>query len=160
MKAIKILVFLISINSLYSQNDFNYKKERNNFNINLIESGKRNQIIIKEMNEDEKFEGRYLGKIKTKLGNENYIVDFSYIFNLKRNPTAENFIFIFNSKKQYVGHYFLNQKNELPKKLIKNSLYFKNNDCENKTYLNFFYGIPRIINLKCNEQNNYYEFQS
>jgi hypothetical protein len=145
---------------MYSQNNFDYKGERHKFNIGLIEKNKRNKTYSGKINNEEKFEGRYLGTIKTNSGSIYHIVISSYIFDIDVLPKTENHIFIYNNKNQYVGYYYLSQMYELPERLDKNNLYFKNKNCNGETIINFYRGIPRAINLKCNGKNNYYEFQN
>jgi len=157
MKRIVTLVFIFVINNLFSQNPYDYKKERNLFNLELISKNQKT-VLIKKINTNEKFKGKYLGKVKTNQGNY-YIVESSFIFNLKNSPTAENHIFIYNDKKQYFGYYYLSQINELPSTLKKCKLYFNNKNCKEKTVINLNDGIPKAINLRCNGEDNYYELQ-
>lgn len=153
-------IFLIFVSTLNSQKKFNYREERHKFNINLIVKHKTNNTITQNINSNEEFVGRYLGKVISKTGVEYYIVVSSYVFDIKVLAKTENHIFIYNNKKQYIGYYYLSYINELPNKLEKNKLYFKNKDCKEESIINFRYGIPRAINLKCNNENNYYEFQN
>ena len=78
MKIILALCFLFFQNNiLYSQKPFDYKAERLKFNLSLIKGNKKNRVISKRISDDEKFEGKYLGKIKTRLGVEYYILSSS-----------------------------------------------------------------------------------
>ncbi|WP_427875104.1 hypothetical protein [Flavobacterium sp. MMS24-S5] len=155
MRTILILTFIFLTNNIFSQNYFDYKKERNLFNLKLIS---KNQKILsyKKINDSERFQGRYLGEVKTNQG-KYYIVISSFIFNLKNSPSAENHIFIYTDKKQFFGYYYLSHINELPTILKKCKLYFGNKDCKEKNIINLDNGFPKAINLKCNGENNYYE---
>ena len=157
----KIFLYLlvISFNNFYFQNKFDSKLERNMFNISLINEYKKNKINIKKINNNEEFEGRYLGNFKTNSGKNFFLLVSTYIFDKNSLAKTENHIFIYNDKKQYVGYYYLSQMYDLPIKLENNKLYFKNKDCNEKTIINLNNGIPRAINLKCKNKNNYYEFQ-
>jgi hypothetical protein len=145
---------------MYCQNKFDYKVERNKFNIGLIEKNKTDKTYDVKINNDEKFEGRYLGMIRTISGIKYHIIISSYIFDIGALPKTENHIFIYNDKNKYVGYYYLSQMYELPKRLDKNNLYFKNKNCREESTVNFDDEIPKAINLKCNGENNYYEFQN
>ena len=125
---------MLNLNIVYSQNSFDYKKERHQFNIDLIKTNKKNKVIVEKITDNEEFEGKYLGEIKTSLGVEYYIVASSYVFDIKVLAKTENHIFIYNSKKQYVGYYYLSQMYELPKRLDKNKLYFNNKDVSQRYY--------------------------
>ncbi|KAF2326082.1 hypothetical protein [Flavobacterium nitrogenifigens] len=157
MRTITILTFIFFTNNIFSQNYFDYKKERNLFNLNLIS---KNQKILsyKKINDSEKLQGRYLGEVKTNQGTY-YVVISSFIFNLKNSPTSENHIFIYTDKKQYFGYYYLSHINELPTTLKKCKLYFDNKNCKEKNIISLDNGFPKAINLKCNGENNYYELK-
>ena len=158
MKTI-IFSLILTINSLNAQNKFDHRLERNRFNIGLISEPKKNQVVIKSINRDEVFEGRYLGTFETVSGKRFYLIASSYVFDIKTLAKTENHIFVYNQKKQYVGYYYVGQMYELPKKLINNKLYFKIKGCSEQTIINLRHGIPKAINLRCNGENNYYEFQ-
>jgi len=159
MKKLIIMVFVLLINFCYGQASFDYKGQRHKFNKFLINENKKNNTI-KKINASEEFEGKFLGNVKTVTGKEYYLVNSSYVFDINSLAKTENHIFVYNDKKQFVGYYYLGQMYELPKRLDDNKLYFEIKDCKEKITIDFSKGIPRAINLKCNNSNNYYEFKS
>lgn len=158
MKKIVVIVFIFLFNISFSQAKLDYVKERNNFNLSLIKKGKLG-LKTKKINSNEKYLGSFLGKIVTNKNEKLFIVTNSFIYNLKNSPTAENHIFIYNEKMQCIGYYYLTLNNELPFKILKNKLYFKNSICREMLILDFNSGIPKSFNLLCNGEDNFYEFQ-
>ncbi|MCO5947479.1 hypothetical protein [Mucilaginibacter flavidus] len=153
-----LLLILFIAFSLKQQTSFNYKKERSLFNISLIATKQSNILVSKKINDNEKFQGRYLGMIRVKSKQQYHIVASSYIYNIKNSPTAESQIFIYNNEKRCLGFYYLTLINELPQKIINNELLFKSPDCKNPIVISFKNGIPKTINLRCNDEDNLYEF--
>ncbi|WP_312399338.1 hypothetical protein [Chryseobacterium sp.] len=158
-KFILFIVYFVLCGFFFSQNKtLNYKEERHKFNRKLI-SNQSYEIITKRITSSDEFRGSFLGSAKTRLGKSYFVVKSSYIFNLNRSPTAENHIFIYNSKKEFVGYYYLSNINQLPQKLHNNKLYFNNEDCKEKIIINLTNGIPAAINLKCNGEDDFVEFK-
>jgi hypothetical protein len=158
MKKYIIIILMLLFQASFSQVELDYVNERNNFNLSLIKKDKQG-LNSKKLNSNEKYLGNFLGKITTNKNGVLFIVTNSYVFNLKNSPTAENHIFIYNEKMQCIGYYYLTLTNELPIKILKNKLYFKNKLCKECLILSFNQGIPKSFNLKCNGEDNFYEFQ-
>ncbi|RKR85294.1 hypothetical protein BDD43_5558 [Mucilaginibacter gracilis] len=155
----KIFLFLLVLKTSILFNPFDYKYEENKFNKTLVLNGLKGKLIKKKINDSERFQGRYLGRMKTKSGQEYDVISFSYLFNLKNSPTAESHIFFYDKQHLYVGSYHLNSTDELPQRIIQNKLYFEIPGCKNKIIIDFSKGINPAINLGCGNENNYYEFQ-
>ena len=150
MKTLLIL-FILNVHC-YSQT-FAFEKERHEFNRALIEQKVVNKIQKKSYDGVYEYEAKYLGEFKTKNG-QYYIINSSYI-HLKKLYN-DNEIFIYNSKKQFLGYYNLASNYQLPTKLINNSLFFKTDNCISKVDLKN--GIPRVICIGCPERKDCIEF--
>jgi hypothetical protein len=118
------------------------------------------EAICRKINDNETFEGMYLGQINSKKGNVYFIINSSYVFNIKNSPTAENHIYILNIDRKLVGFYYVNSKEELPVKLVQNILYFKCKITNSYVEVSFEEGIPKFINFECNHENNFIEYQN
>ncbi len=153
---IKFIIYLLYLVNLQNQNFFDYITERHMFNKFLIKNNKV-QTFRKKITTDELFEGKYIGKIKTKFNKTYYLVYSCYCYNLASSPHSENHLFLYNNKKQYIGHYSLSSQN--PYRFESNKVYFKISDCKDKI-INFHLGIPYFINLGCNNEPDFYEFIS
>ena len=142
MKSLVFLFFVLNFNC-YSQT-FAYEKERHKFNHSLIEQNVINKIFKKSFDKVYEYEAKYLGKFKS--SNEQfYIVNSSYVH--LKNLRSDNQIFIYNSKKKFVGYYVLTTNYQLPTKLKNNILYFKIDNCIRKADLSK--GIPKNICVQC-----------
>jgi len=152
MKRILIILNILSISCIYSQEIFAHQNKRHIFNKYLIDNNITNKINKKQFEKNYQYEATYLGKFNTKTGKQFYIINSSYV-NLK-SLHNDNEIFIYNDKKQFVGYYNLATNYQLPILLKNNKLYFKIEDCKNKTQkINLNIGIPKIIVLKCDNDN-------
>lgn len=158
MKALSMMFFLLFLNISFSQKGFDYEKERNKFNLNLINSKKLNGEIVFKIDSTHCFTGKYLGKIKTKSGRELYIITNASWYGTQISPHVYAEICVFNMQKEYLGSYDLGNLFDIPKKIKENKLYLKESDCKNTVIVNLLYGIPRFINLKCNGENEYVWF--
>lgn len=150
-----ILFLLLNLNYLHSQEIFAFQEKRNEFNKILINRNVINKISKKRFVIGYEYEGCYLGKIKTKKGQEYYLVNSSWV-NLK-NLHNSNEIFLYNRKKQFVGYYNLATNYQLPTKLLNNILFFKTDNCYNKIDLSR--GIPKFICLGCKKNEDCIEFE-
>lgn len=140
------------MSNIYSQETFAHQNKRHTFNKYLIDKNIANKTSKKQFEEGYQYEAKYLGKFTTKTGKQFYIINSSYV-NLK-SLHNDNEIFIYNEKKQFVGYYNLATNYQLPTLLKNNKLYFKIEDCNNKILkINLYIGIPKIISLKCNNDN-------
>ena len=158
IKYFSLILYLLIPNFSYCQIRFDYKKERHSFNISVINTKQKNKIVRKKINNTESFESEYLGKIKLVNGNQYYLVSSIFLFDLKRSEKAEYQIFIYNTSKKFIGYYYLSTSGQHPKALRHNILFFESTECKNKVKVSFNKGIPRAMNLNCNEQNDFYEF--
>jgi hypothetical protein len=155
MKAIIVLVIILSLNASYSQERFAYQQERHIFNRSLINKNIVNRISKKRFEKGYEYEAKYLGKFKTKTGSLFYIVNSSYVH--LSSLQNENQIFIYDSKKKFVGYYNLATNYQLPVKLSKNILFFKVEACPDKVILEN--GIPKLICIGCKDEKDCLEFQ-
>lgn len=151
MKKVIILSVFFFVSKIYSQETFAY--DRHTFNKHLIEKNILNKITKKQFEKNYEYEATYLGKFYTKKGKQFYLVNSSYI-NLK-SLHNDNEIFIYDSKKKFVGYYNLTTNYQLPFCLKENKLFFTIEDCDKKIIgINLVDGIPKLINLKCDENNS------
>ena len=152
MRILIFLFFLVNINS-YSQT-FAFEKERHLFNVSLISKNALNKVSKKRFEKEYEYEAKYLGKFKIK-NREFYIINSSYV-NLK-SLHNDNQIFIYNSKRYFVGYYNLATNYQLPIKLVDNILFFKTEKCEEKVILKN--EIPKTICIGCENKKDCVEFQ-
>jgi hypothetical protein len=97
-----------------------------------------------------------LGKFKTEKGIQFYIINSTYVH--LESLHNDNEIFIYNSKKEFVGYYNLATDYQLPIKLVNGILFFKTDNCINKIDLKK--GIPKLICIGCNQGVDCIEFQN
>lgn len=74
-----------------------------------------------------------------------------------RSLQNENQIFVYDSKKKFVGYYNLATNYQLPVKLTGNVLFFEAEGCSNRIKLQ--YGIPKLICIGCKDYIDCTEFQ-
>ncbi len=107
---------------------------------------------------------KYLGRVKTKDKRVFKILTSTWYWGL--SPRATSNIWVYNSKNQYLGNYYVTMTNDLPNKIEKNSLVLTNEDdedCDAKivTRISFRYRIPKSIFLKCKgKYGSIYSFQN
>lgn len=157
IKVIFVITLLIAINTA-GQVKYDYRLERHDFNKYLIEMSCKNQERKRVISDSDYFCGRYLGRIASVKNKTYYLVASSYVFDIKKREKTENHIFVYDSKRRYVGYYYLSYFQELPLKLYENRLYFNIEGCRSQIVIDFRNGIPRAINLSCRNMGNYYEF--
>lgn len=155
----KIVFLILTLSMNLLQSTYDYKTEKHSFNKSMITTNVINKLITKRINANERFQGRYLGKIRIGPNKIYYVTANSYVYNLKNSPTAENHIFIYDIKMNFIGYYYLSLMDELPIKIINSKLYFKRSGCKEASIINFSEGIPESINIRCNNEDNYYDFQ-
>ena len=95
---------------------------------------------------------KYLGKITTNRGKTFKILNSLWIWGLSGRSTSR--ILIYDQCNKYLGNYYLKMDYNLPHSIIDNRLIFINNDeeCDKnlKTEIDFRYGLPKQIFIKCN----------
>lgn len=155
---IAIVLTCLNVFSSYSQEQFDYLIERHRFNISLISDCFIDNDTIYVINPNEEFLSKFLGFIETKQGKKYFIVASSFFFDLQVSPKNENHIFLYDEKKNFVGYYYLSDYGQRPFKVLGHNLYIKDPDCSNTVIISFADGIPRFINLECNDKNSFYEF--
>ncbi|GAA4149488.1 hypothetical protein GCM10022217_01420 [Chryseobacterium ginsenosidimutans] len=154
MKVLAIIL-LFCVNNLYSQEIFAHQKARHEFNKSLISSNDMNRVRKKSFEKGYEYEAKFLGSFKTKKGEKFYIINSTYV-NL-RNLSNDNYIFVYNKKKQFIGYYIV-PGFQLPTKLSNNELFFKQEDCINK--ISLINGIKKWICLTCKNGKDCIEFQN
>ena len=151
-----IIVLLLSLAAKPQEKDI--RQIRHQLNTSLIKRGKTNADSALTLN-DSKLVADYLGKVKTSSGKTFYILKNYYVFNIKRSPTINSHIFLYDGSHRFVGYYYLPLKSYLPYSLSENKLYFQLSEekCNEKSVADFSAGIPEFINIKC-DGNNMIEF--
>lgn len=119
----------------------------------------RNQInktfIFGKWTQDGGMEKRYkyLGKIITNRGKTYKILNSLWIWGLSGRSTSR--ILIYNQSNKYIGNYYLKMDYNLPHCIIGKRLIFINSDkeCDEKlkTEIDFRFGLPKQIFIKCKE---------
>jgi len=154
MMKVLIIIILFSVNNLYSQEVFAHQQARHEFNKSLIRSNAVNRLRKKRFEKGFEYEAKFLGSFTTKKGKKFYMVNCSYV-ELK-NLSTNNYIFIYNQKKQFVGFYIV-YGFQLPTKLSNNELFFQDGDCTDK--ISLVHGIKKWMCLKCKDIKDCLEFQ-
>ncbi|CAL2103715.1 conserved protein of unknown function [Tenacibaculum sp. 190130A14a] len=92
----------------------------------------------------------FLGVINEN-GIEYKILNSSWIWGISKRAT--NRIMLFSNKNEYLGHYYITAKCDLPKRIKNNKLIFepdKCDDCNHKqTIIDFKKGIPKQLFITC-----------
>ena len=106
---------------------------------------------------------KYLGKVTTKAGQTFKIMNSIWLWGLSERATSR--ILIFNFKNQYVGNYYLSNRDQLPTILRNGKLIFTNlsEDCDKKviTTINLNNGLPKQFFRKCKDKfGDIFSFES
>lgn len=106
----------------------------------------------------------YLGQVTTKTNKTYRIVNSVWLWGLSCRATSR--ILVFNEKNQYVGDYYVTTIPDLPVRLDKGRLVFKNevdDDCDKRvvTFVNLKNGLPKSFFRKCTgNSGDFYAFGS
>ena len=95
---------------------------------------------------------KFLGEIKTFAGRKYKILTWKRVWGSNKHTTGV--VFVFSSKNEFVGKYYLGSSFELPDKIEDSNLIFTNKgkpDCETNliTKVSFCKGLPKEFFLKC-----------
>lgn len=116
---------------------------------------------IKKKEIDE-FKITYLGDIKTKNGDTlRFLNAVNYYGNYDDAKHAKGYVFIYNTKGNYLGCYYVGGELGVPSTIEGTTLVFSynNENCNQTTRISFIDSIPQQIFIKCTEKGgDFYSF--
>ncbi len=101
---------------------------------------------------------RYLGDVTTKTGRRFRVLTSYWIWGLAHRGTSR--LLFYDEKNRYVGEYFFDDSNQLPRKLVDGKFSIAEGDgCNKSTTIHLRYGLPKNIFIKCKgDSGDIYEF--
>lgn len=130
------------------------------YDLNMAAStmARRGKVVELDLGETDAIKTIYLGVLQRTGGGDFFVFNTIFIDNKKISPRHSNYVMIYSEDKEYIGCYYLSLTPQLPKRISDNSLIFENQCTGEDIMISLSNGIPRAINIGCEDDPDFYEF--
>ncbi len=130
------------------------------YDLNMAAStmAQKGKVVELDLGETDAIKTIYLGILQGTGGRDFFVFNTIFIDNKKISPRHSNYVMIYSENKEYIGYYYLSLTPQLPKRISKNRLIFKDQCTGEDIIISFSNGIPRDINIGCEGNPDFYEF--
>lgn len=122
-------------------------------NIMLLEGKKAGDVAGIRLGEKDSIQSYFVGELYDKERNRYLVIKTIHISNWSQSRRLQSYIIVYNKKKKFLGYYNVMLDTELPSRVLDNRLVFNESFCEEPSLVSFDSGVPKFINVGCQEPN-------